>query len=360
MSMHTMKEPNDSGINILKPGTRVFDVADACRDAALAFAWSGHFWTKRELAEWLVGPYARAVIAIRWGLPTQTPIGRTSQPPASGVHAVSRSHRADGSIPAASIARLLASAHAEILDLLRQVWSWRNDASFAREAIDEGLVAGVIDERGAIGYAPIDTPRMRLADRVRSLFLADYLTRPEAYESFAVCPRCDGATFDFYVPYEGAHEGAHRSHAAECCARSTLSVRRRETFPFGLRESASPLLVARPARPSKEVIDVSTLLVMKLGTRLALEGTEPSSSDPLEDDGELTIDFDACEPASEPERLTLDFASCEEQAPPAPMVEVLGEFEIDVDFDADDANAEDFDDFGDLRDTIIDPIELWG
>ena len=37
---------------------------------------------------------------------------------------------------------------------------------------------------------------MRLVDRVRSLFFADYLTRPGDYAAFAVCEDCEGATFD--------------------------------------------------------------------------------------------------------------------------------------------------------------------
>src|SRR4051794_13844378 len=50
----------------LLPGIRVSDVADACRSAALGFAWSAHHgWGRSELARWLVGPYAHAAAATR-------------------------------------------------------------------------------------------------------------------------------------------------------------------------------------------------------------------------------------------------------------------------------------------------------
>jgi hypothetical protein len=185
--------PLNARVIVLTHGTRVRDVADACRSAALAFARSANHWSKRELAMWLVGPYARAVAA-------------SSVRAASGVH---RARYAPRPIPAEEIARLVESAHAELHDSLRRVWSWRYDSGFARDAIDAGIVAGILDDEAAIGYAPVDRPDMKLVDRVRSLFLADYFTRPRDYASFAVCPGCGAATFDL-----------GRSHDAECAAES--------------------------------------------------------------------------------------------------------------------------------------------
>src|SRR4051795_13555200 len=68
LSMHMARTgPSDSArLCPLLPGIRVTDVADACRSAALGFAWSAHDgWGRRELARWLVGPYAHAVAATR-------------------------------------------------------------------------------------------------------------------------------------------------------------------------------------------------------------------------------------------------------------------------------------------------------
>jgi hypothetical protein len=60
----------------------------------------------------------------------------------------------------------------------------------------------MVDDAFAIGYAPVDAPAMRLVDRVRSLFVADYLTRPADYAAFAVCDECEGATFDGALYHE--------------------------------------------------------------------------------------------------------------------------------------------------------------
>jgi hypothetical protein len=182
MLRNRMAEPvsSDARVCPLLPGIRVVDVVDGCRSAALGFAWSAHNgWGRRELARWLVGPYAHAVAATR-------------------------ALRASGMRPAVvhreldeeTVEQLLATTRTEILEMLRGVWSWTHDARAARARIGEGLIAGIVDEASDLGYAPVDNVRMRLVDRVRSLFIADYLTRPGDYAAFAVCEDCDGATFD--------------------------------------------------------------------------------------------------------------------------------------------------------------------
>jgi hypothetical protein len=127
----------------------------------------------------LVGPYAHAAAATR-ALRT------------SGLRrAVTHRPLDEG-----TIATLLSEARAEVLEVLRNAWTWPADPAFARARVEEGLVAGIADETSDIGYAPVDVPGMRLVDRVRSLFIADYLTRPADYAAFAVCEDCEGATFD--------------------------------------------------------------------------------------------------------------------------------------------------------------------
>lgn len=184
---------------VLESGVTVKDVADAARSAALGFAWGAdRGWGRRELARWLVGPYARAV--------------------AVSEHARSGVRRAVTERPLAedTVKHLLLRSHAYLLDGLRSASEWRRDAGFAREMIDEGFVVGVVDDTSAIGYAPLDAFDMRLVDRVRSLFLADYLTRPSDYDSFVVCSSCGGATFDGAV-----------SHAGGCDSGTAPSLRRR-------------------------------------------------------------------------------------------------------------------------------------
>jgi hypothetical protein len=192
----------------LDAGVTVRDVADACRRAALGFAWSGGLgWGKRELATWLAGPYARAVAV--------------SEAPRSGVSARSVPPVDRQLLTEEQVLDLLVRTHAAIIEGVREASSWRQDASFAREMIDEGYVIGVVDASSAIGYAPVDGCGMRLFDRVRSLFLADFLTRPDDYAAFTVCGACRGATFD---------GGA--SHGEACYGRGAPRLRRRTVRTF--------------------------------------------------------------------------------------------------------------------------------
>ncbi len=201
----------DVRCRLLAPGWRVKDIADACRSAGLAFAWCAHrAWNKRELARWLVGPYAAAV-----GSNEEVAPRRSVREP----------------IEDSTIRDLLASTHAQLIAELSHFHAWKDDPSFAREMVDAGLVIGVVDENDAIGYAPQSGWNMRLIDRVRSLFVADYLTRPDDYESFTICEGCGGATFD------GAE--SHRATCPEATPPSglhSLVLRRRSPTLSGIGE----------------------------------------------------------------------------------------------------------------------------
>lgn len=188
----------------LDAGVTVKDIADAARSAALGFAWGAdRGWGRRELARWLVGPYARAV-AVSHVARSGVRRGFTERPLAEDT-----------------VKHLLRRSHAYLLDGLRSAATWRRDAAFAREMIDEGFVVGVTDESSAIGYAPLDAFDMRLVDRVRSLFVADFLSRPADYDDFVVCGACGAATFDGGV-----------SHASHCGGHGTPSLRRRAVRTF--------------------------------------------------------------------------------------------------------------------------------
>jgi hypothetical protein len=47
---------------------------------------------------------------------------------------------------------------------------------------------------------------MRLVDRVASLFIADYLTRPRDYEQLVVCGQCDEVSFKWDEVHEDGCE----------------------------------------------------------------------------------------------------------------------------------------------------------
>lgn len=187
---------------MLPPGARVRDVADACRSAALGFAWGAPSWGKRELAHWLTGAYATAVAATR---PVSIPASIVPRP------VVTRTTR---TVNESSVLELLETTHASLVRTLRTAQDWRCSGELAREVIDAGLVAGVMDDGSAIGYAPINGHRMRLVERVASLFIADYLTRAEDYATFEICGECASATFDLQTHLDecaGAPRSAPRS-----------------------------------------------------------------------------------------------------------------------------------------------------
>ena len=67
---------------------------------------------------------------------------------------------------------------------------------FIEDALIDQHVRRVVDLRGERVWVPVDITRMRLRDRVASLFVADYLNRPSDYELFHVCHLCEAITFD--------------------------------------------------------------------------------------------------------------------------------------------------------------------
>lgn len=202
-TMSFPKPRAESRCRRLPEGRRVEELADACRSAALAFMWSARAsWGKRELARWLAGPYARAIEATR-------------EPAAARSTARATSRR---SISDETIHELVAQSHARVAAALRSIGMWRDNPRFARLMVDGGVVVGVIDAASAIGYAPVASPEMRLVDRVTSLFVADFLTRPADYASFQVCDVCAGAAFD-----------ADHEHAESCVGPAETSETRPTT-----------------------------------------------------------------------------------------------------------------------------------
>lgn len=163
----------------LAPGRRVRDVSHACRSAALAFAWCAKAWQKRDLARWLTGPYSNAIATTNGIAITKRVVGGPRP-----------------RIEEETIRSLLDRSHRHLLSLLRSVQAWKGEVGFAKAMVDAGLVIGVIDHDSSLGFAPVSSADMRLVDRVRSLFVADYLTSPSDYKAFRVCAACDGATFD--------------------------------------------------------------------------------------------------------------------------------------------------------------------
>ena len=168
-----------AGTRFAQLGTvRVLDVADASRTAAVAFLeGTATGWGRTELAAWLMGAYRAA----------------TKRNPT----ALAGAGRGDTTISDGTVERVLLRTRERLIDLLAggaREWS---KAGFTTHAVEAGLVVGVTDESGALGYAPLDLPGMRLYDRVSALFVADYLTRPRDYEGLSLCEECSELSFSW-------------------------------------------------------------------------------------------------------------------------------------------------------------------
>lgn len=177
---------------LLAGDRRVHDVADTCRAAALAFMTGTNAgWTRKDLAFWLVRDYADAVAT------TAKPSGRrkTVVP-------------ADRPLHETTIELLLLRTRERVLEMLSACVGSCETPALAHEMVESGLVIGVRDAIGAIGYTPVDSSELGLFDRVASLFVADYLTRPADYASIVPCEDCGEVSF----AWAEVHCGECREH----------------------------------------------------------------------------------------------------------------------------------------------------
>lgn len=173
---------------LLPRGTSALDLADKARAAAFVFVSGARYgWARRELATWLVHDYRPATLR-----------------PGSGTRATGAASTDD--LRDAAVTRLVSAARRHVVEMLATAMTSWNGTSFAREMVDSGLVIGVSDEVGGIGYAAVDRARMRLVDRVASLFIADFLTRPRDYEALVVCSTCDEVSFKWDEVHEDGCE----------------------------------------------------------------------------------------------------------------------------------------------------------
>jgi hypothetical protein len=154
----------------------VESVSAECRQAAVAFM-SGSGWDKLDLAFWLTGPYARAVRHAR-----RLERVATLEVPEP--------------VQERTLGELLASVHESLLTSLVEASQHDGLLPFADEVVERGHARKAVDADGVPVWVPVDLPRMRLVDRVRALFAADYLNAPDAYLDLYVCGRCNTLVFD--------------------------------------------------------------------------------------------------------------------------------------------------------------------
>lgn len=153
----------------MKCGGSVHDIADRSRAAVLDFlTGAATGWGAVELELWLGAPYEGDVEA-------------------SVLQACERLHE------------MLASC------------TDGPQPEFVTKAIEHGLVDGVTDGNGAIGYVPANLDDMDLLERLASLLAADYLTRPNDFRGLTVCEDCGALSFDSRPCDRHAEHAPHES-----------------------------------------------------------------------------------------------------------------------------------------------------
>jgi hypothetical protein len=162
--------PPMAGVEIsLRDGVDALLMSAVWRTAGLGFLrGSRNGWTRRELGRWLVGPYRDA----------------TSEVPRIDAESFGDASRR---IDEETIASVVREAREEV------VLALRNSPHLVATAMRDHAIVPTGDGI----WIPLDRPRMRLAERVRSLFAADYLLRPQDYErDLTICAKCEGVVFD--------------------------------------------------------------------------------------------------------------------------------------------------------------------
>lgn len=166
------------GIVELAPGVTAQHVAEACRSAALAFLRGvSAGWTKRDLAEWLVGPYEAATIASSV-VAAPVSVAPPSMSPSTDVDRLTR-----------LMALVRGEARACVHDFAIGREAPHLDEAFAKESIvaawtqpDGEVDLDSDDDTRASVFVPVNRPGLALGVRVRSLFVVDFLIRPEDFE----------------------------------------------------------------------------------------------------------------------------------------------------------------------------------
>ena len=151
---------------------------DRARGAGSAFLrGTAGGWSRRELADWLMCQYA--------------PCAATPLYPESAEEPPAWERTVDEGI----LERVILDARERALRLLADLVVPSRGSPIARLAVACGTVAAQRDARGGIAYSPVGLKRLRLAERVASLFVADYLNHPTDYRWVTTCRACGEVAF---------------------------------------------------------------------------------------------------------------------------------------------------------------------
>ena len=157
----------------------VASTPSSVRLAAAEFVRGTTFgWGRLELASWLVSHYSPCLVADA--------VIHPDGPRGCSATLSAASTRLDDE----SVERLILDARCSVLRLLSEL-SWPSrSAAMAKRAIAAGFVIATRDRSGHQSWAPVGRKRMRLAERVGSLFIADALDNPSDYGNVSLCRSC--------------------------------------------------------------------------------------------------------------------------------------------------------------------------
>jgi len=197
----------------LMRGVSVTGVADGCRNAALHFLRGVDAgWGKRELAQWLLGPYHQLSMLRLTGTS-----GARSD---SGIFPRATVTR---SLSDAEVQRVMREAQEAALGIVSRFESGdpRVD-TFIWRLQSRGIFERVVDGHGTAGLVPNETVPQHLSERVLSLIAVDYVARPFDYEDrVAICRRCGIVSFSDHARAHGDC-GAHYADRSGPQWRSTV------------------------------------------------------------------------------------------------------------------------------------------
>lgn len=177
----------------------------AVRAAAAEFVRGTTFgWGRRELAAWLVCHYSPCLL-----------LDATAAAPKVAAKTSSHFAIATTRLDDEDVERLVLGARSKILRLLTAL-GWPSHAQqIAQRAIRTGAVLEYGERPdGDTHWLPVGKPKMLLAERVASLFVADYLEAPEAYRELSLCRGCGALDFGGLVTHDVLCAPAHRSRPA--------------------------------------------------------------------------------------------------------------------------------------------------
>jgi hypothetical protein len=142
-------------------------------------------WGRRELAEWLMCHYGPCVIHRVDHCRDETP-----------AHAHIRTGARPPHVDESSVIELVDRVRARMFLLLHDLGDPTQLAAgrITAAMIDSNRVEE-IETRDGLLWRPVHRPRLRLVERVATLFVADYLNSPPDYRDVRACEQCGVLAF---------------------------------------------------------------------------------------------------------------------------------------------------------------------